>query len=166
MAVTIEAEPSTVVDTSADGTPTGLTALSSTVPGKVTGSAGADRGTLFDVQSDTDQVIKMGAGDDVFVFGPNSQAVDLNGLVFMGDGNDAVYLAHRVEDYVFTARPDGQGIKIQYIGEPDGSGDAITFYQAETFVFRNVDPDTGVNYVTTSYSQDELYAAIFSGTLI
>jgi hypothetical protein len=166
MPVTVDLDTPTTVDGTADGTPTGLTALSGQESGKVTGSAGNDRATLFDVQSDTDQVVKTGAGDDVFVFGPNSEAVDLNGLVFMGDGNDAVYLAHRVEDYIFTARPDGEGIKIQYIGDADGSGDAITFYQTENFFFRNVDPDTGVNYTTTSYSHDALYAAVLAGTSV
>lgn len=154
----------TPTTTDNDGTPTGYAAVTGQDSGKVTGSAGNDRATLFDVQKDADQVIKLGAGDDVFVFGPNSTAVDLNGIVFMGaGGNDQVYLNHRIEDYVFTTRSDG-GIKIQYVkeGGTDPEGDAITFYQGETFTFRNVDPTDGTNYTSQTFTQDSLYALILA----
>lgn len=157
--------PTTLDKAGADVTPTGLSPLTGLDTGKVVGSAGNDRGTLFDLQKDHDQVLSMGAGDDVFVFGPNDSKVDLNGIVKMGDGgNDVVYLNHRIEDYIFTARHDGQGVKIQYIGEPDGKGDAVTFYGAESFVFRNID-SSGLNYVNTTMSHDALYAAILAATV-
>lgn len=169
MPVTIESPSPTVVEPNgADVTPTGLSALTGQSTGKVVGSAGDDRGTLYDVQKDTDQVIKLGEGDDVFVFGANDTKVDLNGLVFMGDdslGFDQVFLNHRVEDYIFTARSEG-GIKIQYIGETDGSGDAVTFYGAESFIFRNITADGAINYVNTTFTHDALYAAILAGTAV
>lgn len=150
----------TPTETDNDGTPTGYGTLTGQDTGKVAGSAAEERGTLFDVQKDTDQVIKMGGGDDLFVFGPNDPKVDLNGLVFMGAGDDdQVWMNHRVEDYVFTLRSDG-GIKIQFTAEEDGKGDAITFYEAETFTFRNVDPGTGVNYESVSYTYEDLAALI------
>jgi hypothetical protein len=146
-----------------DVTPTGNAAMTGLDTGKVIGSDGNDRATLFDLQKDSDQIIRMLDGDDVFVFGPNDTNVDINGLVFMGDGgNDQVFLNHLMSDYVFTARVAG-GIKIHFIGDPDGSGDAVTFYGAETFTFRNID-DSGLNYVNTTYTHDELYALILAGT--
>ncbi len=146
-----------------DVTPTGNAAMTGLDTGKVVGSDGNDRSTLFDLQKDGDQVIKMLSGDDVFVFGPNDTKVDINGLVFMGDGgNDQVFLNHLMSDYIFTYRA-ADGIKIQYIGETDGSGDAVTFYGAETFTFRNID-SSGLNYVNTTYTHDELYALILGGT--
>lgn len=142
-----------------DVTPTGLTPMTGLDTGKVVGSAGDDRASLFDIQKDNDQVIKMLDGDDVFVFGPNDTNVDLNGIVLMGDGgNDQVFLNHLMSDYVFSLRSDG-GIKIQYMNEPDGAGDAVTFYGADTFTFRNID-SAGMNYTNTTFTHDELYSLV------
>ncbi|KQO91412.1 hypothetical protein ASF32_22665 [Methylobacterium sp. Leaf91] len=70
----------------------------------------------------------------------------------MGD-NDQVYLANQISDYEFTLRSDG-GIKIHYIGTTDGA--AVTFYGAESFTFRNIDPVTGDNNKTFSLDYAEL----------
>lgn len=160
MAVSLNIAAPTEMDApSTDVTPTGLSPLTGQGDGKVVGSAGNDRGTLFDVQKDSDQVIKLGAGDDVFVFGPNDINVDLNGIIKMGENAsdyDQIFLNHRINDYIFTSRSDG-GIKIQYIGEPDGSGDAVSFYEAESFTFRNITPDGSGNYTNQTFTQDELY---------
>jgi hypothetical protein len=149
----------TPTGTDKDVTPTGFAALTGQSSGKVVGSDAADRGTLYDLEKDNDQVINLGAGDDVFVFGPNTQSVDINGIVKMGDGFDRVFLNYRVEDFVFTTRSDG-GIKVQYLAEPDGKGDAVTFYGAEEFTFRNIDRATGTDYTTTTYTHDQLYALV------
>jgi hypothetical protein len=170
MPVSLDIETPTTTDKNgSDVTPTNNSPLTGQDTGKVTGSAGNDRATLFDVQKDSDQVIKLGAGDDVFVFGPNDTKVDLNGIVFMGENNlddDRVFLNHRVQDYVFTTRSDG-GIKIQYVGEPapDNFGDAITFYQAEQFIFRNIAPD-GTNFTNQAFTQDDLYALILAAEAV
>jgi|EndMetStandDraft_2_1072991.scaffolds.fasta_scaffold49955_1 hypothetical protein len=161
----------TTLETEADGTPTShsvgepLAKLTGLDTGKVTGSAGRDRATLSDLAADKDQVIKLGEGDDFFIFGVGDDTGgNINGIVDMGvGGNDAVYLTHSVEDYIFTLRSDGS-IKVQYVGDDtDFDGAAVTFKNADQFVFRNIDPSTGVNYTTTSYSTAELTTLIQNG---
>ena len=167
MFVSLDIEAPTTMD--GDGLPAGLTLVTGQDPsgpgsppgntGKVVGSADNDRCALFDVQKDADGVVTLGEGDDVFVFGPNDVLVDLNGIVKMGIGDaDHVYLNGRVMDYVFKTREIGEGIKIQFIDEPDDVGDAITFYEAELFTFRNI-TDNG-NYINQTYTHDELYNLI------
>lgn len=157
MAVSLDVTTPTTTDN--DPTPTGYATVTGQSTGKVAGSDAAERATLNDLMQDKDKVINLGGGDDVFVFGPNTPNVDLNGVVKMGTGFDRVFLNYRVEDFVFTTRSDG-GIKIQYLADADGKGDAITFYDAEQFTFRNVDRATGINYTSITYTYDELYAPV------
>ncbi|WP_156467827.1 hypothetical protein [Methylobacterium sp. Leaf91] len=145
---------------------------------KVSGSSGNDVITISDLQKDSDQVINTGSGNDLFrwngaegaragadTFDTNGNLLlkateDVNGIVKFGDkqtdglgDNDQVYLANQISDYEFTLRSDG-GIKIHYIGTTDGA--AVTFYGAESFTFRNIDPVTGDNNKTFSLDYAEL----------
>lgn len=147
-----------------DSTPVGQARVVETVPGngKYAGTDGDDKATLDTIARDTDGVVKLGAGDDVFIFGVGEENGSINGVVSMGDGgNDRVFLTHSLEDYTFTIREGGKGIKIQYL-DPDGDGAAVTFYGAEQFVFRNILDDG--NHANTVLTADQLLAAITSGT--
>ncbi|RDE05315.1 hypothetical protein [Sphingomonas aracearum] len=168
---TLSAEPRPGADVTPTSTANGTSYVlpTETRAGYVTGSTGADRATLYDLERDKDQVINLGAGDDLFVFGTNTTLKDLNGIVKMGDGPndfDQVFLTHAITDYVFSLRSDG-GIKIQYLGETDANGmahgDAVTFYGAEQFTFRNITTDAAgqsVNYENTVISAADLYSRI------
>lgn len=153
----------------ADNVPTGYTPIANSANGKLAGTDGNDRVSIIDLIKDNDQIIKTGAGDDIFNFNGSEsklpQNLDrVNGIVDMGEGgNDIVYLGYQLSDYTFTLRSDG-GIKIQYTGDNhDIDGVAVTFRNADTFTFRNVDDQTGVNYETISFSHDQLAAAIKAG---
>lgn len=151
-------------DTDKDATPTGLKALTGHETGKVKGSAEADRATLYDLTQDKDQVINTGAGDDVFIFhgAQSKQLGHINAVVDLGTGHDTVYLAYEITDYLITTRDNGD-IKLQYVGT-DASihGAAITFKNADSFVFRNVDDETGVNYANATYSADDVRSLVFN----
>jgi hypothetical protein len=172
MAVTItDATYPTGPETGPDGTPTShstgtpLSRPVETAPGKLAGGAGSDKATLDDLAKDSDQVIKLGAGDDYFIFGVGDDTKsDINGIIDMGADFDTVYLTHSIFDYIFTERSDGS-IKIQYVGDdPQFDGAAVTFKNAESFVFRNIDPDTGANLENKTYDHDALIALIQLGT--
>lgn len=129
---------------------------------KAKGTDQAERGTMANLQMDKDNVINMGGGSDVFVFSStNGPEMDLNGIVDMGTGiDDIVYLNFQITDYVFTLRADG-GIKIEYIGADEGAkGDAITFRNADTFIFRNFDSVTKENFANTEFTYDALATLI------
>lgn len=134
---------------------------------KVTGSSGNDRITFDDIYRDSDQVINTGAGDDIFSFrGDESKNPQekVNAIIDFGaGGNDTVVLAFQASDYKFIYRSDG--IKIQYVGA-DGlaDGPAITFKNAETFIFRNIDSQTGENFGNTELTTQELYDLVGFGT--
>ncbi|MET0269079.1 MAG: hypothetical protein ABW173_01505, partial [Sphingomonas sp.] len=108
----------TPVDTGRDaGTPSGgFNAPAAGANGQVRGTESADRATLSTLLADKDQVINLGGGDDVFVFRNNDTGLDttINGIVDGGAGNDRVFLAGELSDYIFSVRSDG-GIKIEYV---------------------------------------------------
>lgn len=153
--------------------------------GKLIGSAGNDKVTISDLQADRDQVIKTGAGDDLFNFAGSEsrlpQNLDrVNALLYMGDGdgdtNDTVLLAFQQQDYSFTVKADG-GIKVQYVGSVDLNGDgnidskdvdgvAVTFYGADKFTFTNIDDTNGTNYATYTLTTDQLKAQITTAELM
>ncbi|WAJ29168.1 hypothetical protein [Antarcticirhabdus aurantiaca] len=154
-----------------DGTPTkGFAKVFEVSPGKYTGSDGNDRVSISDLVKDNDQIIKTGAGDDIFNFNGSEsrlpQNVDrVNGIVDLGTGgNDGVFLGFQLDDYKYTVRSDG-GLKIQYVGDNgDVDGVAVTFRGAEYFTFRNVDDVTGQNFQTYTISHDELVARILAAS--
>ncbi len=168
--VTIKDEVPTVLEPrpGADVTPTvGLSALTGQDTGKVTGSSGNDRATLFDLVKDKDQIIKLGDGDDVFVFRNNADGSNgaINGIVDGGNGEDHVFLAGSLADYEFSLRSDGS-IKIHYVADADGDGAAVTFRGFETFTFRNISADGLTNYQNDVFSADALKALILDHVVI
>ncbi|GEM_PF-5247835 len=158
--------------TKSDATPTGFNYLTGVgTENKIKGTDGNDKATIDTLYHDKDQVINLGAGDDIFVFQTNDEKADINGkkingVVDMGvGGNDQVWFTHQLSDYEFTLRSDG-GIKVSYIGMAEDlghKGASVTFYNAETFVFRNIDDHTGTNYANVTLSYDQLYDMIASG---
>lgn len=146
-----------------DVVPTGYQKLTTDgAPDKLVGSDMGDRVGFTDLKKDGNQIIKTGAGDDIFNFhgAESAKAGNVNGIVDFGAGNDSVYLAYQLSDYKFTMRSDG-GIKIQYVGE-DGKidGGAVTFRNAENFIFKNIDDKTGTNYVSFTLSHEQLASKI------
>ncbi len=151
----------TAIDPKRDaGTPTGYNALSAGANGQVKGTADADRASLQTLLHDKDQVIGLGAGNDLFVFSnSDGQNKTINGIVDGGVGDDQVYFAGELSDYYFTIRSDG-GIKAQYILDDSGTGGAaVTLRNFESFTFRGIDQD-GVNHLNRTLTYDELLAAI------
>lgn len=146
----------------ADVTPTGFAALTETRDGVLRGSAGADRATLLDLARDTDQVLNLGAGNDIFVFRSNADGANnnINGIVEGGAGTDQVFLAGTLADYVFAVRGDGS-IKIQYVADADQDGAAVTFKSFESFTFRNIAAD-GTNFLNETFTYDALRDAILA----
>lgn len=152
-----------------DATPTGYNFLDGVgTENKIKGTDGADKATIDTLYRDKDQVINLGAGNDIFVFQNNDEKYEINGkkingIVNMGEGeNDQVWFTHQLSDYEFTLRPDG-GIKVTYIGLAEDlghKGASVTFYNADTFVFRNIDDHTGQNYTNVTLSHDQLYDMI------
>lgn len=152
-----------------DATPTGYNLLSGVgTENKIKGTDGADKATIDTLYHDKDQVINLGAGSDIFVFQVNDEKSDINGkkingIVDMGEGdNDQVWFTHQLSDYEFTLRSDG-GIKVTYIGVAEDlghKGASVTFYNADKFVFRNIDDHSGENYTNVVLSHDQLYDMI------
>lgn len=155
------------------GTPTGnyTSVVAKNAAGdQLGGDAGANKATLIDLENDRDQIINLGAGDDLFVFNATNASRDLNGIVDMGTGdNDTVFVNYDIRDFEFTLRSDG-GIKMKFVGLDgvtftddgpvvDNNGDAVTFRNADFFTFRNVrkelvdtnDDGVGDTVVTTNY---------------
>jgi len=130
---------------------------------KVVGTAGDDRISTKDLIADTDHIIKLGAGNDVFIFRQDdSTRSDLrNAVVDLGAGDkDQIVLANEISDYQITFRDNGS-IKFEYVGNlPDANtGAAITFQGAELFTFRNIsDNGDGKFYDSRTYTLDELKA--------
>lgn len=170
MAVRLEDMYLDTLDGKSDPTPTGgYTFLTGTgTENKLKGTDGADKATIDTLYHDKDQVINLGAGSDIFVFAINDEKADINGkkingVVDMGSGdNDQVWFTHQLSDYEFTLRSDG-GIKVSYIGLADDlghKGASVTFYNADTFVFRNIDDHGGANYANVTLSYQDLYDKI------
>ncbi|WP_416357034.1 hypothetical protein ACLNGM_02435 [Aureimonas phyllosphaerae] len=110
---------------------------------KVKGSAEADRVSTKDLLRDSDHVINLGAGDDVFIFRADDATNSKlrNAVVDMGTGsNDHVVLANEISDYQITFRENGS-IKFEYVGNGQTDNAAITFNGAEQFTFRNISDD-------------------------
>lgn len=117
--------------------------------GKISGTAANEVVNFQAIALDKDQVIQTGGGSDTFRFS-TAEAVknaNVNAIIKFDSGsgsssssntvdNDTVILNGRQEDYVFTLRGDN-GIKIQYVNG-DFHGAAVTFYGADTFVFRQI----------------------------
>lgn len=163
----------TAVDPKRDpGTPTGYNGLPSFGGEKiqVKGTAGDDRASLETLLHDKDQVIHLGAGDDIFVFSNATGGnTSINGIVDGGTNDplsgsnlgDQVFFAGELSDYLFTIRSDG-GIKAQYFGG-GVEGAAVTFRNFETFTFRGIDSTTTpnpTNHVDQTLSYAELIAKI------
>lgn len=152
-----------------DATPTGYNYLSGAgTENKIKGTDNPDKATIDTLYHDKDQVINLGAGNDIFVFQANDEKSDINGkkingIVDMGEGdNDQVWFTHQLSDYEFTLRSDG-GIKVTYIGLAEDlghKGASVTFYNADTFVFRNIDDHNGQNYTNVELSHTQLYDMI------
>lgn len=156
----------TAVDPRPDaGTPIGLNVISAGANGQVKGTNGDDRATLATILADKDQLIKLGEGDDVFIFRNNNEGVStrINGVLSGGEGNDRVFLGGELSDYLFSIRSDG-GLKIQrVIDGPGEDGAAVTFYSFEEFTFRGI-RDDGTNTVDQVFSYDALRALILNPT--
>lgn len=131
---------------------------------KVTGTAGDDRVSTKDLIADSDKVIKLGAGDDVFIFRQDDSTNSSlrNAVVDLGEGSrDQIVLANEISDYQITFRDNGS-IKFEYVGNlltAANTGAAITFQGAELFTFRNIsDNGDGKFYDSRTYTLDQLRA--------
>lgn len=130
---------------------------------KVSGTSGADRVSTKDLLADSDHVIKLGDGNDVFIFRQDDATNPAlrNAVVDMGAGDkDQIVLANEISDYQITIRDNGS-IKFEYVGSSGLDNAAITFQGAELFTFRNISDDgDGKIYKSTTYTLAELQTAL------